>query len=127
MTHDSSRRNFLRSTLYTAGAAGAAIQLGAPNAFAQIAPVKVKAPDTELQPINLSANTLSIGPSAKALEAMHRHARARGLPLAAAALDIADSDELPPRARGTIGACVCGTDAKGWFVRAVARPVSWPL
>ena len=44
------------------------------------------------------------GMGAKALEAMHRHARARGMPLAAAALEIADSDELPPRARGTIGA-----------------------
>ena len=58
MTHDSSRRNFLRSTLYTAGAAGAAIQLGAPNAFAQTAPLKIKAPAAALQPINLGANTL---------------------------------------------------------------------
>lgn len=32
-----------------------------------------------------------------------------------------------PFARGTVSACVCGTDAGGWFVRAVARPVSWPL
>ena len=44
------------------------------------------------------------GLGAKALEAMHRHARATGLPLAAASLELADSDELPPRARGTIGA-----------------------
>jgi len=42
------------------------------------------------------------GLGAKALEAMHRHARATGLPLAAAALELADSDELPARARGTI-------------------------
>ncbi|MBP6688349.1 MAG: pyridoxal phosphate-dependent aminotransferase [Hyphomonadaceae bacterium] len=74
MTHDSSRRNFLRSTLYTAGAAGAAIQLGAPNAFAQVAPLKIKAPAAALQPINLGANTLSIGPSAKALEAIGQYA-----------------------------------------------------
>ena len=42
------------------------------------------------------------GLGAKALEAMHRHARATGLPLAAAALQLADSDELPARARATI-------------------------
>jgi DNA helicase-2/ATP-dependent DNA helicase PcrA len=42
------------------------------------------------------------GLGAKALEAMHRHSRATGLPLAAAALDIANSDELPGRARSTI-------------------------
>ena len=44
------------------------------------------------------------GLGAKTLEAMHRHARARGLPLAAAALELADSNELPPRARSTIAA-----------------------
>ncbi len=44
------------------------------------------------------------GLGAKALETMHRHARMSRLPLAAAALELADSDELPPRARGTIGA-----------------------
>ncbi|BBC72389.1 DNA helicase II [Altererythrobacter sp. B11] len=44
------------------------------------------------------------GLGAKALEKMHQHARARGIPLAAAALELADSDELPARARGTIGA-----------------------
>jgi DNA helicase-2/ATP-dependent DNA helicase PcrA len=42
------------------------------------------------------------GLGAKALEAMHRHSRSTGLPLAAAALELADSDELPARARGTI-------------------------
>ncbi len=42
------------------------------------------------------------GLGAKALEAMHRHARRAELPLAAAALELADSDELPARARGTI-------------------------
>ena len=42
------------------------------------------------------------GLGAKALETMHRHARATGMPLAAAALELADSDELPARARGTI-------------------------
>lgn len=43
------------------------------------------------------------GLGAKALETMHRHARAIGLPLAAAALQLADSDELPKRAANTIG------------------------
>nr|WP_235912871.1 UvrD-helicase domain-containing protein [Croceibacterium salegens] len=42
------------------------------------------------------------GLGAKALEQMHRHARATGMPLAAASLQLADSDELPPRARTTI-------------------------
>ncbi|AKH41247.1 ATP-dependent DNA helicase PcrA [Croceibacterium atlanticum] len=44
------------------------------------------------------------GLGAKTLEKMHAHARRQGLPLAAAALDLADTDELPARARGTIGA-----------------------
>ncbi len=48
------------------------------------------------------------GLGAKALEAMHRHARARGLPLAAAALELADTDELPARARGTIAGLMRG-------------------
>ncbi len=48
------------------------------------------------------------GLGAKALEAMHRHARATGLPLAAAALQLADSDELPARARGAIAALMGG-------------------
>jgi DNA helicase-2/ATP-dependent DNA helicase PcrA len=43
------------------------------------------------------------GLGAKALEAMHSHARRTGLPLAAAALKLADSDELPKRAAITIG------------------------
>ena len=43
------------------------------------------------------------GLGAKTLEAMHRHARTTGLPLAAAALQLADSDELPKRAANTIG------------------------
>jgi len=42
------------------------------------------------------------GLGAKTLEKMHQHARRQGLALAAAALDLADSDELPARARGTI-------------------------
>ncbi len=44
------------------------------------------------------------GLGAKTLEKMHQHARRSGLPLAAAALQLADSDELPKRATGTIGA-----------------------
>ena len=42
------------------------------------------------------------GLGAKALEAMRRHARSMNAPLAAAALDLAGSDDLPKRARGTI-------------------------
>ena len=48
------------------------------------------------------------GLGAKALEAMHQHARRQGLPLAAAALELADSDELPARARGTIANLMAG-------------------
>ena len=44
------------------------------------------------------------GLGAKTLENMHRHARKSGLPLAAASLQLADSDELPTRAAGTISA-----------------------
>jgi DNA helicase-2/ATP-dependent DNA helicase PcrA len=43
------------------------------------------------------------GLGAKTLEKMHQHARATGLPLAAASLQLADSDELPVRAANTIG------------------------
>ena len=42
------------------------------------------------------------GLGAKTLDAMRRHARRTGAPLAAASLDLADSDELPARARGTL-------------------------
>ncbi|HSG34285.1 MAG TPA: UvrD-helicase domain-containing protein [Sphingomonadaceae bacterium] len=48
------------------------------------------------------------GLGAKTLEAMHRHARATGLPLAAASLQLADSDELPKRAAGTIASLLAG-------------------
>jgi len=44
------------------------------------------------------------GLGAKALETMHRHARHTGLPLAAASLQLAHTDELPPRAGKTIAA-----------------------
>ncbi|MDC0886937.1 UvrD-helicase domain-containing protein [Altererythrobacter sp.] len=43
------------------------------------------------------------GLGAKTLEKMHQHARRTGLPLAAASLQLADSDELPKRAANTIG------------------------
>lgn len=51
------------------------------------------------------------GLGAKTFEAMRRHARRTQLPLAAAVLDLADTDELPTRARGTIAALL------GQFVR----------
>ena len=40
----------------------------------------------------------------KTLEKIHRHARARNVPLSLAAAEIVDSDELPARARGTLQA-----------------------
>ncbi|TRD12388.1 DNA helicase II [Erythrobacter insulae] len=43
------------------------------------------------------------GLGAKTLEKMHQHARRQGMPLAAASLELADSDELPARAANTIG------------------------
>lgn len=43
------------------------------------------------------------GLGAKTLEKMHSHSRRTGMPLAAASLDLADSDELPKRAANTIG------------------------
>ncbi|WP_128892888.1 ATP-dependent helicase [Erythrobacter sp. HKB08] len=46
------------------------------------------------------------GLGAKTLEKMHQHARRTGLPLAAASLQLADSDELPKRAANTIGALI---------------------
>ncbi|MGB3752991.1 MAG: UvrD-helicase domain-containing protein [Parerythrobacter sp.] len=42
------------------------------------------------------------GLGAKTLEKMHQHARRTQMPLAAASLDLADSDELPKRAANTI-------------------------
>jgi len=42
------------------------------------------------------------GLGAKTLEAMRRHARRTGTPLAASSLDLADSDELPARARNML-------------------------
>jgi DNA helicase-2/ATP-dependent DNA helicase PcrA len=48
------------------------------------------------------------GLGAKTLEKMHQHARRQEMPLAAAALELADSDELPARARGAIGSMMRG-------------------
>ena len=47
-------------------------------------------------------NTPKRGLGAKTLEKMYQHARRQGIPLAAAALELADSDELPARARNTV-------------------------
>ncbi|MEO5599184.1 MAG: 3'-5' exonuclease, partial [Novosphingobium sp.] len=47
-------------------------------------------------------NTPKRGLGDKALEKLHRHARARGIPLAQAALEIVDTDELPARSRNTL-------------------------
>ena len=47
-------------------------------------------------------NTPKRGLGAKALEKLHVHARQRGIPLAAAAMEIADTDEMPARARNAV-------------------------
>jgi DNA helicase-2/ATP-dependent DNA helicase PcrA len=47
-------------------------------------------------------NTPKRGLGDKTLEKMHRHARSRGIPLAAASLELVDTDELPARARATL-------------------------
>ncbi len=56
-------------------------------------------------------NTPKRGLGDKTLEKMHRHARARVIPLSLAAVEIVDTDELPTRARTTLLA----------FMRDVAR------
>jgi DNA helicase II / ATP-dependent DNA helicase PcrA len=47
-------------------------------------------------------NTPKRGLGDKTLEKLHRHARARAVPLSLAAIEIADTDELPARARNTL-------------------------
>ncbi|MBQ0772988.1 MAG: ATP-binding domain-containing protein, partial [Sphingomonadales bacterium] len=47
-------------------------------------------------------NTPKRGLGDKTVEKVHHLARAQGIPLAAAALSICDTDELPPRARNTL-------------------------
>jgi DNA helicase-2/ATP-dependent DNA helicase PcrA len=47
-------------------------------------------------------NTPKRGLGDKALEKLHRHARARAVPLTLAAIEIADSEELPTRSRNTL-------------------------
>ncbi|MCL6251795.1 UvrD-helicase domain-containing protein [Altererythrobacter sp. KTW20L] len=57
---------------------------------------------------------------AKTLEKMYQHARAQGIPLAAAALELADSDELPARARSTVAALM----GDFWRWRQLAEEVT---
>jgi len=47
-------------------------------------------------------NTPKRGLGDKTLEKLHRHARSRGIPLSFAAIELADTDELPARARNTL-------------------------
>ncbi len=47
-------------------------------------------------------NTPKRGLGDKTLERLHRHSRARGVPLSIAAIEIVDTDELPARARNTL-------------------------
>ena len=65
-------------------------------------------------------NTPKRGLGDKTLEKLHRFARASAQPLAAAALAIADSDELPARARATVLALM--RDFARW--RELARTTS---
>lgn len=57
-------------------------------------------------------NTPKRGLGQKSLEKVHVHARRRSIPLAAAAVEIADTDELPARARNTFMALM--RDFKRW-------------
>ena len=63
------------------------------------------------------------GLGAKTLEAMRRHARRTGTPLAAASLDLADSDELPARARNMLLGLL-GQIARWRQVSAVDTPAN---
>ncbi|MBX9644317.1 MAG: UvrD-helicase domain-containing protein [Novosphingobium sp.] len=65
-------------------------------------------------------NTPKRGLGDKTLEKMHRHARARGIPLSLAAVEIIDTDELPARARNTLFALM--RDMARW--RDAARALS---
>ena len=53
-------------------------------------------------------NTPKRGLGDKALETLHRTARGRGIPLAAAALEVCDSDELATRARNSLAILMRG-------------------
>ena len=53
-------------------------------------------------------NTPKRGLGDKALETLHRTARGRGIPLAAAALEVCDSDELAARARNSLAGLMRG-------------------
>ena len=53
-------------------------------------------------------NTPKRGLGDKALETLHRTARGRVIPLAAAALEVCDSDELPTRARNSLAILMRG-------------------
>jgi DNA helicase-2/ATP-dependent DNA helicase PcrA len=65
-------------------------------------------------------NTPKRGLGDKTLEKMHRHARARGVPLSLAAVEIVDTDELPARARNTLFALM--RDVARW--RDAAKALS---
>lgn len=69
---DYSRRKFLSTSLYAAGAATAALQVVAPPAFAQNGGAAKSMASTPV--INLGANTLSIGPCAAAISAIGKYA-----------------------------------------------------
>jgi DNA helicase-2/ATP-dependent DNA helicase PcrA len=65
-------------------------------------------------------NTPKRGLGDKTVEKVHRLARASGIPLLAAAAQIVDSDELPARARTTLGGLV--RDFARWRQQAEALP-----
>ncbi len=69
------------------------------DALAYLRVIEQSADDLAFERIH---NQPKRGLGAKALEAMRRHARRTGSPLAAASLDLADTDELPARTRNTL-------------------------
>ena len=79
------------------------------NALAYLRVIAQPADDLAFERIY---NTPKRGLGTKTLEKLHVHARRRGIPLAAAAIEIADTDELPTRARNTFLALM--RDFKRW-------------
>lgn len=74
----SSRRRFLKRSLYVAGAAGIAAQANISQALARAAPADAGTAAGDLPVVNIGANTLSIGPSLPSLEAIARTAPKSG-------------------------------------------------
>lgn len=72
MSSSFSRRDFLKNSLYVAGAAGIGLPAAIPRAMAQAAPATPAVADVQV--IDIGSNTLSIGPAQAALQAIARYA-----------------------------------------------------